>query len=174
MSKSPSPEFHTVRGYQLKNKAESGLTPALEDYLEMVYRLCLEEKYTRVSKLSERLHVRPSSASKMILKLVELGYLKYDSYESILLTEAGRTTGAYLLERHNIIERFFLLLGSDNPLEETELVEHVLGASTVLKIEALLSFMQNPDIHKQYKSLRNTVISPEFSTTLDTVEKGGF
>jgi Mn-dependent DtxR family transcriptional regulator len=103
-----------------------------------------------------------------------VGYLKYDSYESILLTEAGRTTGAYLLERHNIIERFFLLLGSDNPLVETELVEHVLSASTVLKIEALLSFMQNPDIHKQYKSLRDAVISPEFSTILDTVEKGGF
>ena len=35
-------KFHTVRGYQLIKQNESRLTPALEDYLEMTYRLCLK------------------------------------------------------------------------------------------------------------------------------------
>jgi len=145
--------FHTVRGYQLKKQNESGLTPALEDYLEMVYRLCLEENYTRINKLSANLHVRPSSASKMISKLVELGYLEYDSLDSILLTAEGRTSGAYLLERHHIMERFFTLIGSENPLEETELVEHMLCSSSVLRIQAMLDFfVQNANIEKQLKS----------------------
>ena len=76
MSKPIENEFHTVRGYQLRQQKEGRLTPALEDYLEMVYRLCREENYTRINKLSESLHVRPSSASKMTAKLVEAGYLK--------------------------------------------------------------------------------------------------
>ncbi|MGC6175080.1 metal-dependent transcriptional regulator [Lacrimispora sp. 38-1] len=162
MSQFPTHEFHTVRGYQLKKQNKSGLTPALEDYLEMAYRLCLEENYTRVNKLSERLHVRPSSASKMVARLVGLGYLEYDSFESILLTGEGRTAGAYLLERHNTVERFFIMVGSPNPLEEAELVEHTLSTLTVLEIKALLEFFtQNPDIEKQFKKFRDTVVFPE-------------
>lgn len=167
MSQFPSNEFHTVRGYQLKKQNEGKLTPALEDYLEMTYRLCLEGHYTRINKLSERLNVRPPSASKMISRLMKLGYLEYDSLDSIMLTEEGRKAGAYLLERHNIIERFLSLVGSANPLEETELVEHMLCTCTVLKIQALLEFFaQNPDIEKQLESFRNTVVSSEVNYPL--------
>ncbi len=85
-------DFRTVRGYQLLNQQDGRLTPALEDYLEMAYRLCLQYSYARVNKLSELLHVRPSSASKMISKLANLGYLEYDRHEIILLTEKGQET----------------------------------------------------------------------------------
>lgn len=146
-------KFHTVRGYQLKKQSENGLTPALEDYLEMVYRLCMEENYTRIHKISENLNVKPSSASKMVSKLVELGFLEYDHLDSIRLTEDGRVAGSYLLERHQIMERFFSLVGSSNPLEETELVEHMLCFSTVSKILALVEFFtQNADIEKKLKT----------------------
>ena len=152
MNKPIESEFHTVRGYQLKRQNESRLTPALEDYLEMAYRLCIEEGYTRINKLSESLNVRPSSASKMVSRLSELGFLEYDRLDSIRLTEEGKATGAYLLERHHIMERFFSLVGSSNPLEETELVEHMLCSSTVFKIQAMLEFFaKNPDIIQQLR-----------------------
>lgn len=159
MNKPMENQFYTVRGYQLKKQNESGLTPALEDYLEMAYRLCREKEYTRINKLSESLHVRPSSASKMVSRLAQLGYLEYDSHERILLTEEGRTTGAYLLERHHIMEKFFTLLGSENPLEETELAEHILYSSTVLRIQALLEFFaQNPAVNQQFKSYIDSAV----------------
>ncbi len=155
-------EFHTVRGYELKKQNESRLTPALEDYLEMTYRLCMEESCTRINRLSERLHVRPSSASKMVSKLVQLGYLKYDSLENILLTDEGRITGDYLLERHNTLERFFIMLRSPCPLEEAELVEHMVGDLTVLEIKVLMEFFaQNPDVEKRFKSFRGMAVFPE-------------
>jgi Mn-dependent DtxR family transcriptional regulator len=161
MSQLPSQEFRTVRGYELKKQKESRLTPALEDYLEMAYRLCLEEKCTRINRLSGRLHVRPSSASKMVSKLVQLGYLRYDSFENVLLTEEGRITGDYLLQRHNTLERFFTMLRSPRPLEEAELVEHMLGDLTVLEIKVLMEFfIQNPDIEKQFKNFRDMVNLP--------------
>lgn len=150
MNKPAENEFYTVRGYQLKKQKQSGLTPALEDYLEMAYRLCAREGYTRINKLSECLNVRPPSTSKMVSRLIALGFLEYDRLDRIRLTEKGGTAGAYLMERHHIMERFFSLVGSINPLEETELVEHMLCASTVHKIQALVEFFaQNPSLYRQ-------------------------
>lgn len=135
-------DFRTVRGYQIMNRQEGNLTPALEDYLEMTYRLCLQNNYTRVGKLSELLNVKPPSASKMISKLAYLGYLKYDRYDIIQLTELGSKTGAYLLKRHESVEEFLRLIGNANPLEETELIEHSLSAATLEDLNDLLAFFQ--------------------------------
>lgn len=151
MSKCVDNEFHTLRGYQLKEKNDTKLTPALEDYLEMVYRLCLEQQSTRINKLSKSLNVRPSSASKMVSKLVELGLLKYDKLDCILLTNQGKSIGKYLLERHHIVESFFKLIGSNSPLKEAELVEHMLCPSTVYRIKALIDFFdKNPIILENF------------------------
>lgn len=143
MSDKTNLEFRTVRGYQLINQQEGHLTPAMEDYLEMAYRLCLQNSYTRVGTISEELHVKPSSASKMVSRLVDLGYLAYDRYESILLTEKGRESGAYLLDRHNTVARFLQLIGSADPLEETELMEHSVSPPTVWRLNVLLDFFQS-------------------------------
>ena len=143
MNHETNAEFRTFRGYQLISRREGQLTPAMEDYLEMIFRLCSKDGYTRVGKLSELLHVKPSSASKMMMKLAELGYLKYDRYEIILLTEAGRKAGKYLLERHNTVKRFLLLAGSSDSLEETELIEHALSAKTVACLQTLLDFFRS-------------------------------
>ncbi len=135
-------EFRTVRGYQLINRQQNQLTSAMEDYLEMACRLCVQEGYTRIGRLSESLHVRPSSASKMVSRLVNQGFLAYDHYESIRLTDQGKRVGEYLIERHNTVEQFLKLIGNSNPLEETELIEHTLNPDTVYRLKTLLEFFQ--------------------------------
>ena len=132
--------FRTVRGYQMQYQLEGQLTSAMEDYLEMTYRLCLKSDYARVGKLASLLHVKPSSVSKMIAKLAELGYLKYVRYEIIQLTDKGKAVGEILLERHETIERFLSLIGSCDPLMETELIEHSLQPSTIRAVGILLEF----------------------------------
>lgn len=156
MSGESGREFHTVRGYELMHKGNDRLTPAMEDYLEMVYRLCLLNGYTRIGKLSDALHVRPSSASKMVLKLSEKGYVEYDKYEVILPTDKGKEAGAYLMRRHQIIEKFLLLIGSKELLVETELIEHVVSARTVDLLGTLLSFFeQNELVRKEWDAFQN-------------------
>lgn len=155
MNNNINSDFRTVRGYQLVNQRKGQLTPALEDYLEMVYRLCMKNDYARVGKLSELLNVKPSSASKMIFKLADLGYLKYDRYEIILLTDSGREIGRYLLKRHKTVESFLTLIGSPNPLEETELVEHSLSPSTVSDLNDLLEFFHlNPATQNNFDEFK--------------------
>ena len=149
-------EFRTFRGYQIISQREGQLTPAMEDYLEMIYRLCEKAGYARVGRLSGLLHVKPSSASKMIMKLSQMGFLKYDRYEIILLTDSGRAAGAYLLERHNTVEHFLLLVGSSDSLEETELIEHSLSAATVARLNTLLEFFQSdPEAKKRFAEFKS-------------------
>jgi Mn-dependent DtxR family transcriptional regulator len=155
MSDFSGSDFRTVRGYQLANRQEGLLTPALEDYLEMAYRICRKNTYARVGQLSELLNVKPSSASKMIFKLARLGYIEYDRYGVILMTGAGNELGAYLLSRHETVEKFLRLIGSGNFLEETELVEHTLSPETVQKLRTLLDFFrEHPSVMKQYDEYR--------------------
>jgi Mn-dependent DtxR family transcriptional regulator len=132
--------FRTVRGYELQSRGENKLTSAMEDYLEMTYRICLEDGRTRVGKLSERLHVKPSSVSKMLSRLAAMGYVRTDNNDSIILTEQGNTVGEYLLDRHEIIERFLLLIGEENPLELAEMLEHSIGTGTMNRVLSLVSF----------------------------------
>ena len=160
MTKSDNSNFRTVRGYQIAKQEEGFLTSALEDYLEMIYRLCVQNESVRVGKLSELLNVRPSSVSKMIFKLVELKFVKYNRYDIIQLTDSGRKTGEYLLKRHDTVEKFLTLIGSTTPLEETELIEHALSLSTVSNLTVLLEFFQSDtvanDSYENYKKNKMT------------------
>ena len=56
------------------------LTAAMEDYLEMIYRLQQENRTLRVSALAGALQVGRSSVSKMLRKLAAEGFLMVENY----------------------------------------------------------------------------------------------
>jgi DtxR family Mn-dependent transcriptional regulator len=145
--------FRTARGYQLLLQQRKSMTPSMEDYLEMIYRNCLNDGYTRVSVLAENLNVQAPSASRMIQKLSELGLLDYEKYGIIRLTEAGEELGEFLYNRHQIVEEFLTLLGvTESLLAETEMIEHHLSPDTLNRIAQLNNFfLDNPGIHKEYE-----------------------
>jgi len=149
-------DFHTVRGYENINLTRKLLTPSMEDYLEMIYRCSIEEDVIRLNKIAQMLNVRDSSASKMMKKLGELAFIKYEKYGVIILTEQGKNIGKYLLERHNIIKVFLEYLGGkEEVLQETELIEHILSNKTVENIYMLnIFFKENLDILEKYKEFK--------------------
>jgi len=148
-------EFHTVRGYQMIEQNKRLLTPAMEDYLEMIYRYNLEQEYVRVNQLAEKLNVRASSATRMVQKLGELKLLKYEKYGVITLTEEGKKMGKFLLDRHNTIETFLKNIGSSNNLLETELIEHNISMDTLRNIELLNRFLKrHPVIVKWFEEYK--------------------
>ena len=152
-------KFHTVRGYQLLEQNKKLLTPAMEDYLEMIYRNSLVEGYMRINMLSELLNVQASSTTKMVQKLTGLGLLDYKRYGIIFLTENGREIGKFLLERHNVIEVFLKHLGvEDSVLLETELIEHNITAGTFQKISYLNKFFETyPDIMHKFEQFKQSL-----------------
>jgi len=151
-------EFYTVRGYELKN-SEKKITPAMEDYLEMIYRNSLENNYIRTNQLAKLLNVKNSSVSKMLQKLSGLGLLNHEKYSIVTLTEKGKKIGAFLLKRHSTIEIFLKLLGcKQNILIQTELMEHIIDEETVERIQTLINFFDiNKDTFDKYIVFSNTI-----------------
>lgn len=133
--------FLTEAGYAGESRKQGGLTPAAEDYLEMIYRLSVvngEGRPVRICELSEKLHVSPSSASRMAQSMAVWGYLDFKRYGYITMTEKGTEWGEYLMRRHGTVVRFLHWLNSESELSEAERIEHYLSPETVAAMERIL------------------------------------
>lgn len=150
-------DFFTFSEYM--KKEYDTLTASMEDYLEMIYRLSEQIGFTRIHDLAKSLNVQPPSATKMVQKLSELKFVNYEKYGIIILTDEGKKMGKYLLNRHNIIEGFFKVLGvSDGLLEQTEKVEHTISNETVEYLRDFIAFIQErPDIISDFDMFRKNV-----------------
>lgn len=146
--------FFTFREYM---KKDDRLTASMEDYLEMIYRLSKDTGFTRINDLATALNVQPPSATKMVQKLAEAGVVDYEKYGIVLLNNKGKKIGEALLERHQTIEHFLILLGlTGNVLEETEKIEHTISAKTLECIVDFVQFFKNrPDLIKEFENYRN-------------------
>ncbi|MBS3976764.1 MAG: DtxR family transcriptional regulator [Syntrophomonadaceae bacterium] len=137
-------EFYTVRRYALQQQEDGGLTPSMEDYLEMACRLSQGKGFVRVGDLAASLNVQPPSATKMLQKMAELGYANYEKYGVVNLTKTGASLGADLLWRHEAVARFLQILGvTEGLLEETEKIEHSLSCGTVERMIFLVEFLKD-------------------------------
>ncbi|MBU5270319.1 iron dependent repressor, metal binding and dimerization domain protein [Clostridium cochlearium] len=147
-------KFHTVRGYEILKKHKNLLTNSMEDYLEMIYRNSLECGYTRINEISKSLNIRPSSATKMVQKLSEIGFVNYEKYGIIKLTKKGEDMGSFLLKRHSIIENFLKNIGvKKDILVNIELIEHSVTKEALEKIDLLNRFLkENDDIKEKLQN----------------------
>jgi len=151
-------DFYTFNEYM--KKEDNSLTASMEDYLEMIYRLCLNTGFTRIHELSDALNVQPPSATKMVQKLAELKLLKYEKYGILVLEDEGKVLGEQLLNRHNMIENFLRILNvsESNVLEETEKIEHTISPETANCFQDFVQFVKdNPETAAKFKVYRNTL-----------------
>jgi Mn-dependent DtxR family transcriptional regulator len=149
-------DFHTFRGYM--QKGSEFLTPSMEDYMEMIYRLSRDRNFARVNELAKCLNVQPPSATKMIQKLAELNLIRYEKYGVIILTDEGSRIGKMLLERHRIIERFLEFIApTKDVLEQTEMLEHSFDEETLESINIFMEFLKdNPKIISEFQNYYKT------------------
>lgn len=131
-------KFYTLTGYNIKEKKK--ITSAMEDYLEMIYRLYKENKNINIKNISNKLNVKYSSTTKMINRLEKEGFVNYEKYKEITITKKGLSYGRYLLKRHEILVNFFKYINKDHyNLEQVEKIEHFTDKITIKNIESLLN-----------------------------------
>ena len=129
--------FYTLKGYSLLEHTQ--ITSSMEDYLEMICRIHRDGQPIRIKELAECLHVKPSSASKMVGNLRKQGLVCFEKYGTVSLTDEGLELGEYLLFRHEVLRRFFCYINQNsNELEQVEKVEHFIEPKTVNNIEKWL------------------------------------
>lgn len=127
------------------------LSPSLEDYLEELYRFSLSNDIVRVTDISRKLNVSLPSVSKALRKLKAGQYINYQRYGIINLTDKGRDTGNFLVERNKILQEFLTLICADCDIAaEAEAMEHYLSKETIKSIQLLVAFMQSYPICYQF------------------------
>jgi Mn-dependent DtxR family transcriptional regulator len=131
-----------------------------EDYLERIHALIQEKGYARVVDIASSLGVKQASVTSMVQKLAELGYLNYEKYRGLILTEKGRAVACRIKVRHQTLSRFFSLFGLDEQTQQQDIegIEHHLSGETVEVLSNLAKFFEdNPSTLKAFlKSCKAT------------------
>jgi DtxR family transcriptional regulator, Mn-dependent transcriptional regulator len=119
-------------------------SPAVEEYLETIYRLTEGDGPANLTTLAERLAISPVSTNEMVRKLVERDLATYEPYKGVSLTAAGAQKAESIIRRHRLWERLLTdVLGMpwDQVHEEACRLEH---ATSDLLEERLSRYLEQP------------------------------
>src|SRR5687767_8579580 len=143
---------------------ETAPSQSAEDYLERIQELIEEKGYARVIDIASSLDVKQASVTSMVQKLGELGYLNYEKYRGLVLTEKGKAVATGIQKRHETLSRFFSLFGLDQQTQRQDIegIEHHLSPATVDILADLATFFENnPETLKQFVKTRKGAKAPE-------------
>ncbi|HEU5447196.1 MAG TPA: transcriptional regulator MntR [Nitrososphaeraceae archaeon] len=112
-------------------------TDRMEDYLEVIYELVEEKGYATTVDISTYLNVSSPSVTKMVQRLDESGYLIYEKYRGIKLTDEGIRVARSIRNRHGLLAEFFKIIGVDEEIanNDAEGIEHHLHPQTIKKLD---------------------------------------
>ena len=128
-----------------------------EDYLERIHELIEVKGYARVVDIASSLKVRQASVTAMVQKLGRAGFVKYEKYRGLVLTDEGREVARRIQNRHATLSRFFSLFGLDTETQRADIegIEHHLSPATLEMLADLARFFEeNPAALKAFKKSR--------------------
>ena len=130
-----------------------------EDYLERIHELIESKGNAHVADIAQSLNVGQPSVTSMVQKLADEGYLRYEKYRSLTLTDAGRAVAERIRDRHVVLASFFTLfdLDDDTQARDIECIEHHLSSDTLNTLADLTEFFEeHPKILAQFKANYNS------------------
>jgi len=125
---------------------------SVEDYLESIYRIIEKKGYARTTDLAKALNLTPSSVTGMFKKLADEGYVNYEKYGGITLTEKGRLLAHKIDGRHKTLSRLLMVLGVPEEIADEDAcrIEHNVSKKTMDVLKKLLEFMQHCKLHPEW------------------------
>ena len=104
-----------------------------EDYVELIADLLEANKEARLSDLAQRFGVSSPTASKILNRLKNEGYIKSKPYRSIFLTKKGLELAKHCNEKHEIVLNFLVRIGVPPEIAkfDAEGIEHHISAETL-------------------------------------------
>lgn len=121
---------------------EDKLTPAQEDYLEVILQLSQEDGKATVSDIARQMNIAKPSVNQAISTLRREGLVSQERYGPIYLTEAGRIKAQEVWKRHQIISDFLQEILKVSPAvadQDACLMEHVISTETLDKMNYFLA-----------------------------------
>jgi len=107
------------------------MSESIEDFLEKVYIFTRDKnRPVKTTELAKLLNIKPPAITNMAKKLHKLGYVEYEPYIGIRLTEKGMEKAKIIMEKHRTIEKFLVeCLGLDKEVAYREAckLEHAMS-----------------------------------------------
>jgi Mn-dependent DtxR family transcriptional regulator len=134
----------------------AGSSSRMEDYLEVIAELVELKGYATTLDISRYMSVSAPSVTKMLQRLDENGYLEYEKYHGINLTQKGIQIAGNIRQKHSILLEFFEILGigHETANQDVEGIEHHLNPKTIKQLRKFITFLKsNPKIIESFKNL---------------------
>ena len=117
------------------------LSASLEDYLEIIFNYNDAEKNVRAIDISKELKISRASATEALKKLANKGFINYERYETISLTESGKNIAQKVVSKHRTLQKFFENI-LELPEQEASLnackIEHIITENAFDKIARIV------------------------------------
>lgn len=116
----------------------------VEDYLEVIAELVEMKGYATTLDISRYMNVSAPSVTKMLQRLDENGYLKYEKYHGINLTPKGNNLAHTVRQKHSTLLEFFEILGIEHETanQDAEGIEHHLNPKTIKQLRKFISYLK--------------------------------
>lgn len=112
-----------------------------ENYLKALFHLANKNNEISVKDLSENLNIKMPSVSSMMKKFSKKGWVIYENYKPIVLTDIGRKSAALIVRKHRLTEMFLVEkmgFGWDQVHDIAEELEHLDSELFFDRIEEML------------------------------------
>ena len=136
------------------HQSEKAISSRVEDYLEVISELVDMKGYAATLDISRYMNVSAPSVTKMLKRLDTDGYIEYEKYYGINLTEKGQRIADSIKQKHGILLEFFEILGigKDIANQDAEGIEHHLNPKTIRQIRKFVTFLKaNPKLVNNFK-----------------------
>lgn len=154
-----------MRGWALAKKS---LTRSLEEYLEAIYTIKMSGKTPRVKAIAKAMGVKLSSVTDAVQRLSHLGFLNYERYGDVRLTERGEVVARKVYEREALLYKFLkdiLKISEDVALKDACRIEHDLSKETVNNLAKFVEFVEK-ELSDDLKRKIASYLSSEREETL--------
>lgn len=105
----------------------------LEEYLESILDIEEIDGIARTSAIAKCMKVAPASVTEALQTLADKGWVNYQPYKGVTLTEQGRDLARKVKRRHRLLEVFLndvLHISSEKIHDEACRMEHTLSEET--------------------------------------------
>jgi Mn-dependent DtxR family transcriptional regulator len=136
---------HNTKKDGIQEEEQQLHTDRMEDYLEVIYELIRQKGYATAIDISESLSVSSPSVTKMLQRLDENKYLRYEKYRGISLTQEGIAMAENIHKKHSLLVEFLKMIGVDENVAniDAEGIEHHLHSETLKKLQVFINAVKN-------------------------------
>lgn len=121
---------------------ESTVTRMVEDYVTLIWKAYeWPGGEPTTTDLAARLSVTPSTVSANLKRLARDGFIEYEPYGRMELTEHGRRVAVEIVRRHRILETYLvrrLGLSWDQVHDEADRLEHAVSDVVLARMDEIL------------------------------------